>query len=472
MFLDRARELRWLEDGWTEGKPQLRILYGRRRIGKSSLLDEFARGKRHVLYQGVEGSAADQLRDLTAAILRAEDDAELRAAPLANWDAAFAHLTRMASGGPLLVILDEYQYAAEADPTLASRLQRWWSREAVRLPIYLVLCGSYVRFFVKNVLAGPAYGRNTGSLQLQPFSYRDAALFFPSWSAEDLVRAYAVVGGVPHYLLQFDPDRSLTWNVAHRVLQRGAVLYSDAELLVREELREPRLYYSILRALSDGLTRVSDLTARVYGSSGGSDITSYLHTLQELGLAEYRRPVVGTSVRRGLWSVADPYLRFWFHFVLAHRDRLEHGADVERFYDAVVAPGLDQFVSRPVFEELCRAWVLDRVDSGRLPTVARVGAWWGPVPAPTPEQPRRQAEGELEVIGASGNRVLLAGEAKWTHEPVGFGVLNHLRDLVRHIPGADAQTRLLVFGRAFDPRLLGRAADEGVQLVSAEQLYS
>src|SRR5437763_1842995 len=125
VFRDRTSELDWLESGWGSGKAQLRILYGRRRVGKSALLDEFARGKRHILFQAVEGSAADQLRDLTTAILTAEDDAGLRAAPLANWDAAFAHLGRMAERGPLLVIVDEYQYAAEADPTLASRLQRW-----------------------------------------------------------------------------------------------------------------------------------------------------------------------------------------------------------------------------------------------------------------------------------------------------------------------------------------------------------
>ena len=172
-------------------------------------------------------------------ILTCEEDPVLRAAPLANWEAAFAQLARMASSGPLLVIVDEYQYVAESDPTLASRLQRWWSHQAVRLPIYLVLCSSYVRFFVKNVLTGPAYGRNTGSLQLKPLGYRQAARFFPRWSSEDRIRAYAITGGVPHYLLQFDPHRSLAWNVERNILRRGAVLYQKDELVVREELREP-----------------------------------------------------------------------------------------------------------------------------------------------------------------------------------------------------------------------------------------
>lgn len=473
-FLDREHELAWLGEGWPPGPPggaQFRILYGRRRVGKSALLDEFARGKRHVLFQAVEGTTADQLRDLTTSILACEDDPVLRAAPLASWDASLAYLTHLAAAGPLLVIFDEYQYVAEADSTLASRLQRWWSREAVRLPLYLVLCGSSVRFFVNNVLIGSAYGRNTGAWRLQPLGYRQAAQFFPTWSPDDRIRAFSVAGGVPHYLERFDADRSLAWNIAHRVLQRGSVLYQEAELLMRDELREPRLYFSILRAISDGRTRVGEITERVRPLSAGSDITPYLHTLQELGLVEYGQPVVGAGARRGVWQVVEPYLRFWFRFVVPNRVPLEHGGDPERVYRHAVAPLLDAFVSRPAFEEICRAWVLERVAAGALEAVERVGAWWGPVPRPTPQNPRHQAEGEIEVIAAAGDRVVLAGEAKWTREAVGFGALNHLRDVASHLPGASEATQLVLFGRAFDPRLVAAAPHEGVRLVSAAQLY-
>src|SRR5438046_1006307 len=120
-FVNRVDELRWLNDGWGTGRPEFRILYGRRRVGKSRLLDEFAANKRAVVYQAVEGTTMDQLRDLTAAILQVDDDPVLRAAPLANWDAALAKLTQMARSAPPVVIFDEYQYAAKADPTLASR---------------------------------------------------------------------------------------------------------------------------------------------------------------------------------------------------------------------------------------------------------------------------------------------------------------------------------------------------------------
>ena len=474
-FVDRERELAWLVEGWPPTAPrgaQLRILYGRRRVGKSALLDEFARGKRCIIFQAVEGTVADQLRDLTAAILAVEDDPVLRASPLSTWEAALAYLLRMARSGPLLVIFDEYQYAAESEPTLASRLQRWWSREAVGQPIYLVLCGSSIRFFVKNVLTGPAYGRTTGAWQLHPLGYREAAQFFPEWSVEDRIRAYAVAGGVPHYLEQLDPARSLAWNVAHRVLRTGSVLYQEAELLMREELREPRLYLSILRAISDGCTRVGEITERVRPHSSSTDITPYLYTLQELGLIAYQQPVVGKAARRGIWTIVEPYLRFWFRFVVSNRAVLEHGGDAERVYRTIVGPALDEFVSKPTFEEICRAWMLERAAAGKPEGVERVGAWWGAVARPTADNPKHQAEAELEVVAARGERVIAAGEAKWTRGPVGAAALGRLMEVVSHIPGASGETKLFVFGRAFDTRLQERAESEGVTLVSAERLYA
>ncbi len=272
---------------------------------------------------------------------------------------------------------------------------------------------------------------------------------------------------MPYYILQFDPARSLQWNIMHRVLQRGAVLYQEAELLVREELKEPRLYFSILRAIAEGCTRVSEITGRV-GSR--SDITPYLKNLEALEFVAYREPLLGKR-RRGVWIIADPYLRFWFRFVLPYQSQLEHGASPERLYQETVAPSLEQFVSKPTFEDICRAWVTLAGDTALIPRIGEVGAWWGPVPKPLPTNPRHQGEGEIEVIAAHGTHLILAGEAKWSREPVGFGVLNHLRDVVAHVPGADKDTLLVLFGRTFDPKLQTAAAAEGVKLITLDDLY-
>ena len=470
-FLDREWEMGWLQRGWESGKAEFRILFGRRRVGKSALLDEFARDKRCVLFQAVEGSPADHLRDLTGAILACEDDRVLREGPLASWQAALAKLLEMAERERLLVIIDEYQYVAEADRTLASLLQRWWSREAAQSSIYLVLCGSYIRFFMDNVLNGPAYGRNTGFVQLRPLTYRQAAGFLDSWTAEDKLRAFAVTGGIPHYLAQLDPERSLEWNVEHKVLERGAVLFQEAELLMREELREPRVYYSILRAISEGCTRVNDIQQRALPGRRSNEIQPYLSTLQELNLVELSQPVTGDAFRRGVWTITDPYLRFWFRFVLPNRVYLEHGVDPRQVYRSSIGPRLDHFVSKPLFEEVCRQWLLDRMVAGEVPAADKVGSWWGPIPAQAGDKRRSQMEGEVDVVAVKGGRIAVAGEAKWTAEPVGFGILNHLREVAHHLPGTGEDTQLMLFGRTFDPRLAEAAQAEGIRLVGVAELY-
>ena len=266
----------------------------------------------------------------------------------------------------------------------------------------------------------------------------------------------------------FDPTQSLTWNVVHRVLQRGSVLYSEAELLLREELREPRLYFSILRAMADGCTRVSEIAAR---TGSRFEITPYLKNLEALDLVAYTAPLLGKQ-RRGVWTITDPYLRFWFRFVFPHLRQLEHGASADRLYREVVAPSLDHFVSKPAFEEICRTWVTVAGDQGTLDRIGEVGAWWGPIPQPSPDNPRHQSEAELDVVATRGTAMVLAGEAKCSREPLGFDVLNHLREVVTHVPGSDKDTQLVLFGRAFDPRLRTAAAAEGVKLIGVDELYA
>jgi len=259
----------------------------------------------------------------------------------------------------------------------------------------------------------------------------------------------------------------LAWNIAHNLLRRGAVLYQEAELLLREELKEPRVYYSILRAIADGSTRAGEIASRV---GMASDLTPYLRTLAALDLVTYREPLHGKG-RRGVWTIADPYLHFYFTFLLPHRAALEHGAQPEQVYRDVVAPRLDHYVSKPVFEDICRSWLRSQAARGALPWFVDVGAWWGAIAQPTPENPRHSVEAEVEVVAFQGNALQIVGEAKWTREPVGLSVLNHLRAVAHSIAGAQADTRLILFGRAFNERLVTVAMAEGVRLVGLDDLY-
>jgi AAA+ ATPase superfamily predicted ATPase len=479
MFVDRQWELDGLETQWATGRYQIALLWGRRRVGKTRLLDEFARGKPAIMYQADEGTATEQLRRLTDRIIVYQDDPTLRAQPLANWDAAIGTILRLVrdakrDGKQLLVILDEFPRLVMATPRLTSLLQD--AIEDVRredLPLFLVLAGSQISLYEKHVLHGPLYGRRTWGEQLPPLGYREAGEFFPSWSAADRLRAWAILGGIPYYLEQWDSGRSLGWNIVHRLLSKGAVLYDEAELLIKEELgADAATYLSIIAAVANGRTKVNEI-AGVAGVDAKA-ISSYLSRLERLHMVEHLQPATASaSGRRGLWQLCDNYLRSWFAFVRANRTDLE-ARRAQEVFDAKIGGCLDEFVSKPAFEDAVRTHA--RLSIGvdpAFPARAEISAWWGPVPDERYPGTRRTREGEIELVGYEGHNLVLAGESKWASGLENGDALTQLRKTVVHVPGyTPTGTRLAIYTReGFAPAFREKADREDVILRTVEDMY-
>ena len=478
-FVDRTHELEALGELWG-AHFQLALLWGRRRVGKTRLIQQFAEGRPGIIYQADEGTATEQLARLTEQVLAYRDDASLRAQPLGNWDAAIATLLRFAreakqTGQPLLVVLDEFPRLVLATPRLPSLLQA--AIEDVRrddLPLFLVLAGSQIALYERHVLHGPLYGRRTWGEQLPPLGYREAGEFFPGWSATDRLRAWTLLGGIPYYLEQWDAGHSLEWNIANRLLRKGSVLYDEAELTVKEELgTDAATYLSILSAVAGGATRQGEIATKVGIDSPAAG--RYLSQLARLYMVDHRYPIgSGEASRRGVWQIADHYLRAWFAFVRANRTDLE-ARRVDQVLRSRIRPRLDQFVAKPAFEDAVRAHARAAVGSDpAYPASAEIGAWWGPVPDERFPGMRRTREGEVDLVGYDGRRLVLAGEAKWSAEPEDGAALAQLRRTVIHVPGYDAgHTRLAIYGRSgFTEEFRRRAADEDVILRSVEDLYA
>lgn len=478
VFVNRVHELASLEERWGLA-PQVALLWGRRRIGKSTLLQRFADGKPCVFYQAVRGTEREQLAGLTERFVAYRPDPLVRAAPLANWAQAIAYLLARVreakeEGHPLLVVLDEFPYLVASNPNLPSLFQA--ALEDVKreeLPLYLVLAGSQIAMFERHVLLGPLYSRRTWGQQLPPLSYRDASAFVPAWSPADRVRLWAVLGGVPYYLEQFDPARSISWNIENRILRKGQVLYTEAELFIHEELGdEAATYLSIIAAVARGATRQSEIAQRAGVNS--SAVPSYLAALRRLHVVEHVRPSgAPDTARSGIWQLSDSYLRFWFRFVRPNLTDLEARRTTGVLRERVL-PRLDEFVSKPAFEDVCREDVRARL--GRDPEFPRqgeVGAWWGQVPDEQKPGTRQTRRAEIEIVVHDGGRLALAGEVKWHAGPVHTDALDQLERAVTYVPGYSADTRLVVYGRdGFTERLQSEASRKGVMLRTVRDIYS
>lgn len=414
-FLDRVDELEMLERRWRGGQAELFVLYGRRRVGKSDLLAKFIEGKRGLYFEATASKQVDHLEDISALLAELTGDPVLAEQPLTSWPAALAAIARDArDNGQLAVVFDEFQYLARETPDIGSRLNSFWREQGRKLPLFLVLSGSDVSFFERDVMgyAASTYGRRTGSYRLQPFRPRDVKLFVPKWSPADLVRAYGVFGGMPYYLDAIDERAPLAESIFNAILAPGGLLHEEPSFLFSQEgrIRDSRPYFTTLRAIAAGRTKHGEIAQRVTGGDT-SAMTGYLDTLQEMGLIRKEHPVTVRNPERSRaarYAIADPFLRFWFRFVLPHAARLSTAASARRHLDGYVLPRLDEFVSAPAFEEVCRDWLAERLSA------AAVGRWWGKIREQTPEGARSiQREADVMVIDGD-DRVLALGSCKWT----------------------------------------------------------
>ncbi|WP_096389050.1 ATP-binding protein [Halopenitus persicus] len=400
-FVDRDRELDQLTDCYESETADFVVIYGRRRLGKSELVRRSVADRDDaVYYQAVESTSQNQLEGFV-------DAATTQFPSLQNvrrdWEAVLETLGEEDA----IVVIDEFPFLIEEDESLPSRIQRVWDMELQETGMTLVLVGSSISVMEEKVLSGsaPLYGRRTATIDLKPLSVADARRFFPAYDSETAIAAWSIYGGTPYYLQTIDPDQSLGMNVQQSILSERGLLYSEPEFLLRTELRQPNTYFSILRALAHG-RRTPNEIAGMAGVESGS-LSAYLQKLRRLRLVERHIPVTEspTASKRGRYRIAAPLFRFWFRFVYGTQDRLRMLGDDA--YDELVAPELADYVS-PLFERLCQQALPDLIDR----RFRDVGQWWF-------------KEHELDVLGLT-DEGLVAGECKFTSQPVSEGVLSDL----------------------------------------------
>lgn len=461
-FVGRAAELRLLEDAWRRRESAFIPVYGRRRIGKSELILHFLRGKQAIYHVGKVAPAALQLRELLDESARALGEPLLAQLAATDWRAALEAVTGRAKG-KLALVLDEFQWTTAASPELPSVLQELWDRKWRKSgQVMLILCGSFVGFMEREVLGrkSPLFGRRTAQIHLQPFDYREAALFHPSWSATNRARAYFVCGGVPMYLKAFAAHRSVESNIEDNLLTEFSPMFREPEFLLREELREVETYHAVLHAIAAGHVAVPEI-ARVSGAPARS-LPYYLERLVELGYVARRHPLTGArpNARQVRFLLDDPLLRFWFRFVFPHRSFI-HKVGPARAFAELIRPQLDAYFGT-CFERLCREALPNLLARERVSGGAEVGEYW-------------DREVQIDVVGVRGDGWIDLGECKWGSIASVPGVLAELEAKALAFPNPrNATLGRRVFARtvpAASRRSRRQRGDAPVAWHSLEDLY-
>ncbi|MGO9971870.1 MAG: ATP-binding protein [Solirubrobacteraceae bacterium] len=467
-FLNRKEELAALQRRWDSGEAQLFTLWGRRRVGKTLLLLELASDKRHLYFEATSGTRADQLGDFSDRLAEATGRAALR---VPDWRAGLDAVADWAQEGPVLLVLDEFQFIAKQNADIGSIINVWWRERGEKQRILLILSGSEVGFFEREVVnySATTYGRRAGQLRLRPFKAKEVGLFLPSWTADDKIAAYAVFGHMPYYLAQIRPDESLSENILNIVLMPDGLLHEEARLLLDQELSEPDAYFSVLRAIAAGQARVSQIAERT--GINTPRVSQMLGLLRNLWLVEKQFPVTVTNPERSkqsFYRITDPYLRFWFRFVLPAQGRLADAEGARRHLRGRVLPALDEFVSAPAFEEVCQQWLLREADA------AAVGWWWGRLRETRGTQ-LRDTDREVDVAAVDdGGTIIALGSCKWTAGALPYSEKTKLEAIAAHLLPDGPPPDLYFFARnGVDEHLQQEAADSArIHVVTPDQLFA
>ena len=261
MFIGRQAELNFLEERYNDASAQFVVLYGRRRLGKTELLRQFSKSKDCIFYTCTEIPDDQQLAAFSQRVLEKNPVAARYIKSFSSWEQAFLSLQELYTEKKLVVVIDEFPYMVRGNSSIPSLMQKLWDEQLRATNVMFIICGSAMSFMEKEILAekNPLYGRATGILKLQEMDFYDAQQFFPSYTTNDKILAYAVLGGVPHYLKQFSDKLSISENIIRTVLTRGSVLYSEVEFLMRQELRETSVYNAIIEAVALGNTKLNDI---------------------------------------------------------------------------------------------------------------------------------------------------------------------------------------------------------------------
>lgn len=422
-FIDREDELATLENEYRRKGSALVILYGRRRVGKTTLISEFIKDKNALFFLASEESETQNqlaFKERAAEFIHSE---LLANADVKNWELLFKAIMETPFEKKPIIVIDEFQYIGKSNPAFPSIFQRIWEEILKDKDVMVILCGSLISMMESQTLAydSPLYGRRTAQIRLTQIPFRYYPAFFPDKSRREQIELYAVTGGVPKYIEIFSESPDIYTAIGYNILNRSSYLYDEPNFLLQQEVTEVGSYFSVIRAIATGRSKLSAIASVLEVKQ--TNLSKYLKTLIDLDILEREVPVTVDNPEKskmGLYKIKDNYLRFWFAFVYPNRSYIESG-----HREIVLNKIRNSFISGQVayvYEDVCREQMWTLSAEGVWPfQFSKIGRWW-------------DAHNEIDVVALDpegGNLIL--GECKFWRDPVGVNVLRALEEKASNV---------------------------------------
>jgi len=413
MFYGRNAELKKLNDMYGSGQFEFAVIYGRRRVGKTTLIREFIKGKKSLFFAASESTASDNLLSLSRCI-----GGKSTAPVFTDYESALSAVFEKADDERLVFVVDEFPYLAESYRGISSLLQILIDHKKDASKMMLILCGSSMSFMENQVLGyqSPLYGRRTAQFKILPFTFFESLPFFSAYEPEDKAVLYGVTDGVPEYLSKIDPRKSVRENIIDLFLTPSGHFFEEPANLIKQELREPSTYNVIIEAIAGGASRLNEIATKAGMES--NKCAKYLSSLIALGLVCKEYPFGETTGKRSIYKLEDFMFRFWYRFVFPNMSAVVAGLG-DSVFDNEVERQINAYMGL-VFEDICKQWLFEQARRNALPFfIGSLGRWWG-----TNDKTRLQEE--IDIMAERNGEALLA-ECKWKNANIGVDVLRELQ---------------------------------------------
>jgi len=462
MFVGRKHEIESLNKSYNKDSFQFPVIYGRRRVGKTTLINEFCRNKKTVYFVAVESTTKENLEILSTQILSAlAPDAPKNTFP--SFREAIDYIFERAKTERIIFAIDEYPYLARSDKSASSVLQAAIDKYQADSKLFLILCGSSMSFMENQVLGykSPLYGRRTAQYKMLPFDYIESAEMLFGFNKEEKIILYSATGGVPEYLSRIDNTLSLQENVRDLFFKPSGRLFEEPANLLKQELKIPETYNAIITAIAAGSSRLNEISTKVGIET--SQCSKMLATLISLGIVRKEYPITEMKSKRSIYLLDDWMFIFWYRFVLPDLSRITAGlGDV--VCDEVFAEQLNSHTGH-AFEECARQYMWRLAREKKLPvSFKKIGRWWG-------NNPRERREEEIDFIAFS-NAKAIFGECKWKNAQVDADVLNELIRKSEMFPGFTNISYMIFSKSGFTDEVKSRAVkQDNITLIDVEDMF-
>ena len=462
VFIGREQELTDLNELYSQDKFQLFVLYGRRRVGKTTLLNEFCKDKDTIFYSAEQSNNKLNLEKFSSLVFNFYGENNLE--PFSSWTNALSYIDERQKNKKLVLVIDEFPYLVKKNRALLSELQHLIDHKLIRGNLFMILCGSYMGFMEKEILGSksPLFGRRTAQLHMKPFNYQTSSKFLNGFSNLEKLELYGAFGGTPLYLQQINEKESFEENIKRAYLKVTSYLYEETLLLLRQEVQEPGVYSAIIEAIASGYTKANEISTKIGEDS--AKCLKYIKTLCELGILHKETPFgEKESSRKTIYGISDFMFRFWYRYVFANRTLIETGAQ-QAVWVKKVEPDYNSYMGL-VFEKVCIDYLSVKNARGELPILfTTIGRWWG-------TNPITHGQEEIDLIANDGKDYIF-GECKWRNEKMDISVLYGLKEKSDIFNKDRKSTYYILFSKSgFTDAVITEAkVDNSIMLVDLEEI--